>query len=757
MPTINPKRILLLACLIAPFFAVLTNALSPIAEHDKSTPRTREKIYREEFLTWEEFLCEYMNTSQDEEGGGSIDVAEVEDLAERHANPVNINRATREELLFLPFMDEALTDSLLAYRERHHNHLITLGELMFVHGMSYNIRRYLSLFIYVGEVPPNEISSSQSGYSKNIWHPDPPLNVWRDGHHDVVSLFNIPLYHIAGFDKHTPTEAREHPKKYYTGMPFGNTTRYEYRCAQALRYGLTLQNDTGEPFGRRGTHTYPFDYNSFYFYIKPQNKELTLIAGDYRVRSGSGLLLGNSTWGGRTALLSNNPNLQMRISPHCSANEYNFFRGVAFQYNLQELHRRKGQRIKTQITAFVSARRLDATVNNGTVSSLQSDGLHRTIKELEDRNRQGCLVGGTQVSMQTDSWQIGLTSLWTQFSIPIQPIPQKYNKYYLRGRNAFGISATYKYKWRKFIAQGETAMDKHAALATTNTFRWKPTNSLIVTLHGRILSPQFTSPWARVITQSSRTQNEQAALLGFRWIISKKCLAEAYAEYYRMPLPSYRCDSTRNGVETYLKIGYNIPVSEHKNHTLNLKYKGRIYQQNVLSKYIKDHNIEREYLLEYIKNVSLSLQWNYVLNNFHIGACLEGKIYATQTYTPDKGFAASFYGQHRVKIKRNINLSTAASIGVFATDSYNSRQYIYKPTLNGITSPYTSESWGALTNISSIGISMLYGKGITTTIVIESQLAKNIAAGIRHDFTSPFSPLSSSMKNTLGAYVRVRI
>ncbi|MCQ2266501.1 MAG: hypothetical protein MJZ40_02190, partial [Bacteroidaceae bacterium] len=218
-------------------------------------------IFREHYVSWDEFAAT-LATSLDDDGEERT-ASLLQELEELHATPLNINVATREDLLRIPFMDEARADSLLAYRERKGGYLRTLGEMQFVTSLDYDTRRYLSLFLYVG---PSPLLATRRSTSLR--------EAWREGRHEVSTLFAIPLYHTAGDVAHTSAQALASPNKFFEGYRLANTTRYAYSYKHTLRYGLTLQKDSGEPFGTRGTHTYPYDYNGLYFYLRHRQYEL---------------------------------------------------------------------------------------------------------------------------------------------------------------------------------------------------------------------------------------------------------------------------------------------------------------------------------------------------------------------------------------------------------------------------------------------------------------------------------------------------
>ena len=78
---------------------------------------------------------------------------ELSDMYESlHADPLNINTATREELSMLPFLTDRQIEDIHAYIYMH-GPMLTLGELQLTGSLDYATRRLLRHFVYAGEVP----------------------------------------------------------------------------------------------------------------------------------------------------------------------------------------------------------------------------------------------------------------------------------------------------------------------------------------------------------------------------------------------------------------------------------------------------------------------------------------------------------------------------------------------------------------------------------------------------------------------------
>ena len=206
---------------------------------------------RETFISWEDFATDYLLPREEEEVLLPADTrsGELDDLLALYEHPLPLNSVTRDELLVIPFLRPEQADSIVAYRGRLKG-FHSLGELMLVRQLSYTERRWLSLFVFVD--PPESLSPT-----------------WRErafgGHHQVELRADFPLYRRAGFTVLKPDGTARNPQTLYLGHRFGHTLRYRYAHRTGVNYGLTLQNDVGEPFGMRGNR--PYDFTSFHLVL----------------------------------------------------------------------------------------------------------------------------------------------------------------------------------------------------------------------------------------------------------------------------------------------------------------------------------------------------------------------------------------------------------------------------------------------------------------------------------------------------------
>lgn len=591
----------------------------------------------EQFMTWDEFLAEYMERHSVYEDHEEAPLLVIDYLEQCHAHPLNINTATRDELLDLAFIDEAQADSIIAYRKKHRR-IITLGELQLISRLSYDDRRWLSLFTFAGDTVTPAASFKQ---------------VYFGGKHQIVARLDAPLYQRAGQRTYSTEELLQNPNRIYLGNGLSNTVRYRYTHANNVAYGLTLQKDAGEPFANRDN--YPYDYVSAYVHRRLPHSGHALWLGDYEVRTGQGLLLGHAAFGGRTSLVERLPSVHKVIRPHTSAAETGFMRGVAATF----VHH------NWQLTAFGSWLRIDGRVTDDTIRSLKTDGLHRTLAEMERKNVATQLTVGTRIEHSTTVRSLGATLLYDHFSLPVWPDLRTYNRHYFRGQHAAGLAIDYRQSGRKWDTQAELAVDRHMYPALSSVTRLE-LRLIALTLQFRHFSPRYVAPHADAIARQSRAQNETGLLFGLTMRPIQQLAVTAYADLFYHPHPLYRVSKNGSkGMEASLQARYTLTGTT----ALEGRYRWTLREQDItghkgLLQYVQTHRMR--YAL--VKDVSSSLT---------LRTAVDASLITSQTSRPAMGWMLS----SRATCQLSRQWSAAAFAAVFFTDDYATRLYAYEPQM----------------------------------------------------------------------------
>lgn len=460
---------------------------------------------RELYTDWETFVSEYFQQQDGEEEQNRFWMDELEAI---HHAPINLNTVSRSGLMRIPFLSEAQADSLLLYRERR-KRFTTLGELQFIRGIDYYTRRWLSLFVYAGDTLIDHRGSLRRQLTQ--------------GKHEIETRLDIPLYLRAGYATASEEEIAAHPSRYYLGSPWANTLRYRYRYRQTAAYGITLQKDAGEPFATQGNR--PYDHTSAYLYLRPGNGRTGVWIGDYLIRAGQGLLLAASSFSMKAGAAYEFPRWNTRVTPHTGSDEAAFLRGAAVQT----------QAGQWTLTAFASYKRMDGRVNGDSITGIKTDGLHRTKSEIEDRNTQARFTIGGNASYFFRQTHFGISGYYARYHRPIRPRKAEYNRFYLRGQTAAGISTDYQHRTTRWVMTGEIAIDRHLHPATTHTLQYTPDGNTTLTLQARYFSSRYVAPMAEPLQEGSQPQNELGLLLGGTFHPTERWQLSGYVDAFCFP------------------------------------------------------------------------------------------------------------------------------------------------------------------------------------------------------------------------------
>ena len=636
---------------------------------------------REEYLTWEDFVENYCERETGDVSDDGKNDGYLQQLQELHARPYNINTVSREALLGIPFLSEEQADSILSYR-RQKRFFRTLGELQFVSPLTREERQWLSLFIYAGDT----LSVPQS-FGRRIF----------GGRHDLTADLLIPCYRREGNQPHSREELEKYPNRQYLGNGLAHTLRYRYRSREGdVAYGLTMQKDAGEPFGRYGN--LPYDYTSGYFHLAPFQKRWALWLGDYEINVAQGLLVGSRRFGYRQILSAAVMRPPAVVRPHTSTDEAFFLRGAAMRWCLNGW----------QVVAFASWRRIDGTLRGDTLTALKTDGLHRTEGEMERRRVAGLLTLGAQASYVRPNWHTGATVLYSRYGKTLYPPLRPDNRHVLRGRSAAGVSLHYAWRLSPQVeATGEVAADRYGHLSLLHVERFVPSHAVNLTLQGRHLSPRYVAPHAGADVQNSRMQNETGLYGQFSWQMTPRLNVTAHADLFRFKHPVFRASLPRSkGMEAGLRGQYSLSSAT----SLSLRYKMKSRQQDVtgyagrLMQFVTTHRLRFGTTTKAFPYLTLH-------------AAADAAVACTQTTRAEAGWMLSTRAAYARR-----RFSMAAFMAAFFTESYAARLYAYQPQL-----PYVG------------GFPSFYHHGLSFVCQASYRLTRNWRFSLRNGFLHYFN------------------
>lgn len=652
-------------------------------------------------IEWEEFVEQYIQGgAQENELSEEEQELRTNDLLELHQQPFNINRLKKDDLKRLPFLSNKQIDNLIEYRDKH-SPIYTLSELNLIKGFDYKTVQYISLFLHVGE----------TGNEKKA--------KWFSLHHnELASNISIPLYSRAGYAKPTQAELSAAPSKYYLGSSASLSVRYRYNFSELLQYGFTLEKDAGEPFAGMGNT--PFDSYSFYVSKKSDGLIKHLLAGDFRANFGMGLAVGSGFMNNAISVVSSERNTMEGFSKKSSTDEYSFFRGIAATIQISRL----------RFMPFFSYRKIDANLNNdGEITSLKTDGYHRTKLEIEKKGNTKVLATGINAEYGTQIFKVGISGIFTHYNRAFRPREADYSRYYFKGNEAFNLSTSYKLRLSRLSVEGETSISQAGGVASIATVRYTPTGDYTLTLQPRFYSKEYVSPYSSAHSMGSRVQNELGLLSGGNFRFSRKWNMQAYAEWTHFPWDTYlvRCPSDKYAAMIQSVNSMSKTLSFLTKYSFN-------FSQRTVSELSTPINIYRN---------TFKMQLTAALRNLSLVTTVSG----TGIWRADKANDYGWLASQRITYnlpKPSIKLSSL--ISVFNTDSYDSRLYNYEPSL-----------------LYSSSFPLLYYYGLRYVCLIQTKSIKNLDLSLRYSITHYFNKssissgaqeIASASKNDLALQLR---
>lgn len=601
-------------------------------------------VPREHFLSWDEFVSEFLTQEfEDEENLAEVNEhrqALIERLEDIYNNPINLNIATREDLLDLDFLSSEQADSILSTRERLRI-FSSPGDLMTVRGLSFRERRWLSLFIMLGDTiqePPSR------------WKP------YYDGRHTIESRWDIPLYKRAGFQVKSKEELIKNRNKVYLGSPMAHTLRYRYTWKNQIQYGVTLQKDSGEPFAAYGQK--PYDYTSGFFARTSNDGKRRWILGDYRLHIGQGLLVGNGFFFNPTQTAQNLPYSEARLRPHTGTDEVRYYRGGAFSY-------RKGS---WSAITFASYRKLDGRIENDTLRSFIRDGLHRSLTEIERKGVIGMTSLGAHGEWRKPTHHIGITGLYLHYNQMVYPTLRPYNQNAFRGQTTGGTSIDASWQGDRWAWQGEVALDINGHFATTHTYRKNIIPRLKGSLQARYFSPKYISPLGYTWQGGSQLQNETGITLALHYRPKYETEIRGYIDYHYHPESAFRAYGAHDGWRGQVEMEWGKTEKRQQIRYTHISRQYNVVGHAPLLEYVTTHRLRYQYR---IKAQRLEWQWSADAAAHH---------QQTRT-TPHFGGMISSRGTWIPNEKWRL----AGFASVFATHDYATRLYAYVPQLRGVS------------------------------------------------------------------------
>lgn len=612
---------------------------------------------------WESIVAEMAAMEDDPEALYEEIHSALSDIAGR---PVNINTAGRDGLERLSFLTDRQIEDLCEYIDTH-GAMRTTGELQMIASLDNTRRRLLECLVYAGE-------AADTG-RKSL------TDVIKHGRHRLTATVKIPFY------------KRKGDINGYLGYPVKHWARYDFDCGDRLRAGIVASQDAGEPFFSAGNNA-GYDYYSYYVLMHDIGRFETVAVGKYRFQTGMGLVLGTSFGIGKTVGRFGLARSGAAVRAHSSRSEAGYFQGVAAVARLSS-------RIK--VGAFASYRPIDATLNaDGTATTIITSGYHRRPGEMAKKNNTHAAAAGLNASYSSGGITVGATAVYTRLDRELRPKTSSiFRRYYAAGNDFANLSLDYGYTGYALTLRGETAVDRHGAIATANTASLSLGGELAFTAVQRFYSYKYTSLHAGGFSECGDIRNESGMYVGAEWNANRRLSMSAYTDFAAFPWARYRVSNSSKASDNMFSATYKAGAW-----TVTGRYRLRI----------RERDNEKKTSLVAIKSHRARIGAAYSGPAGHWNCAVRTDFSLSDGEKTSRGGMLSGTVGHSCRHFR-INASAA----YFDTDDYDSRLYLHE---SGMLHTFSFPSF--------------YGNGMHCSLFASAAVSSHIVLNARVAHTSYF-------------------
>ena len=437
-------------------------------------------------------------------------------LKDLSLNPVNINRGKLDDLLQIPGVNLKVARAILDYRET--KPLESIQELLEVPGIGPATYSRIQPYVTIGR--PAE--RFRDMYMRpEYWFTNRKL--------EVFSRYQRDLQESDGYNRPDSLGG-------YMGSPMKYYQRIRM-SSKHLSVNLTQEKDAGEPLNGVSD----FDFISGHLALTDNGKLNELVVGDYSLSFGQGLVLwsGGAFGKGREVVGTISKN-ERGIKPYTSAQETDFFRGVAASYG-----------DKIELTGFYSERPRTATVIGvDTTRFPSSSGFHRTYNEISRKNNIYQMTTGGRLRLQSSVGLIGVTGYYNRFSSYIVKGTLLSSAYDYEGREHSTIGIDFRTLIRSSFVFGEFARSENGAYGGIIGLESPLGDNTDLALAYRLYERDFQSFLGDGFSeQSSGPQNEEGFYMGIRHILNPKVTLSGYFDQYQFNAPRFGTTQPTGGFD----------------------------------------------------------------------------------------------------------------------------------------------------------------------------------------------------------------
>ncbi len=429
--------------------------------------------------------------------------------------------------------------------------------------------------------------------------------------------------------------------------------------------GLLTEKDAGERIGD--------GFLSGYAAMTDVGVLSKLVAGDYVVEAGQGLVLWRSSAFGKGAeAVAVSRKSESGIQPYRSSDEFNFFRGVA-----ATAHVPFGQD-RISLSGWFSRRSLDASGSEDGITSFYTAGLFRTDSELRRRGAvTGTMIGG-RIRYLSGEFSIGATVTSSRFDKPV--LSERLFRFRGRESTVGSLDAELALGWLSpNIAQvtlsAELARSGDAmagiVVATLNVSRGASLAAVY-----RNYSPRFVSLQANGFGERGETQNERGLYLACDLRPASWLRINGYVDHFHYPWRTFDNPLPSSGRELFVqsdaRLGRSLDLS------MRISAKSTETMKSAVDPLLRNIRVQTE-----SEHRRLRLTATYTVSR---QVRMRGRVERVDVSYPLLGYSEPGWLVFQELRYSSARINVDGRMIFFHTDSYDSRIYEYESDLRGVFS-----------------------------------------------------------------------
>ena len=595
-------------------------------------------------LNFEDNLIEELENIEIEDENDFIEeLSEFYDALEK----ININDLSPEVALIFLKMTDYQYYQLQKYIAEN-GFLVSIYELAAVEGFTVEYVQQIEPYLMAAAVDRNRKLTFKS--------------LFKRPKHKLLIRYAQVLEKKAGYDKNRNT--------HYVGTPQQYAFRYNFSASEHITLGFSGKKNAGEEFFK-GSQKQGFGFYSFHLQVKKIGLLQSVIAGDYRLHFGQGLIMG-------TGFLNNSSGEVRKTGaaqrPVTAMNQSNFLRGIALQLG----------NYKYSGVVFFGHRFFDGNVVEvepdifAFEGALTNTGLHRTETELNKRNALFNKVYGGHFRANFKTFKIGAQIVRSEFSLPVLPSARPYQYFDFSGKGLCNASVDYQALIKHHILFGEVAASSTRGYAILQGAIFKIDSRMKLSALFRHFSKNFTALDGKPYSKNSKLNNETGLLLTSEIILSNKVNMTALFDIYQFHWLRYLIDKPLS----YLDASLRFDVSVSRNCALLVRYNYKTQNKNFRDEQPYNQILETQ-------QHRLRVVFSYTFLQYLQFKSEVSGVYNRNMHKKENRFGLLAYQDFGVNISKT-GLDLKLRFAIFDTDTYDERLYAYE---NDLTYTFTINSY----------------------------------------------------------------